>query len=745
MSLAEALEGKANKDEIPSIEGLASEEFVNTQIAAIEFPEYDDTDINNRMDAIEAIDHSQFLTEHQDISHLAEKSELQGLASESYVDTKVADLVGAAPETLDTLQEIAKAFEDHEDAFDAYVSRMNAELTNKVDAVEGKDLIDVEEIERLSHLRNYDDSDVQLRLNILESVDHNAFLTEHQDISHLAVADEVDAAMAEVDAKVDQEAERAQEAEAALDARVEVLETLNLETKPYIDKNGMLVLCGCPAVARGVGEEVHVITRFFNNEEDKFVFTADEFAKLRICMGYGAEGVGTKRSVVETTFEMYDIDRVFIIDGGSQITGEIGTVNIIAERINYIDGLQGARAMNGGEKNIVHNFNIKIKDVKLIDTLFGGGNGFSVVWNSNVEVDGDTTINYLIAGGSNGYVRNSRVVLNNGHAKVMQGVNRGILDRAELIVNGGIVEKLYVGGEVDPTVTGVQYEGYVELNAGIVRNFHPGTSNLAELAIDKIHGIIAECVVENGDVSMLTKIEKEVEVEYASKEYVDEAVAGIEIPEYEEYDDTEVQAKVAALDTRISTIENIPHHDQANFAYAVEMVAADKPASFEVTGVYHDLVITLKLPTCYAVPPFDENAFLAGTKGTMGFTNEDEISLNMDMSIIQHGLNYKSLVAVEPAAMGKVKVTDLISKSAVELAAFLCVIVPKAANIVAYLDNGVGDKLTFSEIHSDDGSSGFMYCQDGGTLTSKINGVDYIVFGTYITTAGQYYLHIEDK
>ena len=62
--------------------------------------------------------------------------------------------------------------------------------------------------------------------------------------------------------------------------RVEVLETINLETKPYIDKNGMLVLCGCPAVARGVGEEVHVTVRFFNDEEDKFVFTKEEFAKF---------------------------------------------------------------------------------------------------------------------------------------------------------------------------------------------------------------------------------------------------------------------------------------------------------------------------------------------------------------------------------------------------------------------------------------------------------------------------------
>jgi hypothetical protein len=320
--------------------------------------------------------------------------------------------------------------------------------------------------------------------------------------------------------------------------RVEVLETINLETKPYIDKNGMLVLCGCPAVARGVGEEVHVVVRFFNNAEDKFVFTKEEFAKLRICMGYGAEGVGTKRNIVETTLEMYDIDRAFIIDGGSQITGEVGTVNIIAERVNYIDGIQGARAMNGGERNIVHNFNIRVKDVKLIDTLYGGGNGYSVVWNSNILVEGNTEINFLIAGGSNGYTNKSRIVMNDGHAKVMQGVNRGILNRAELILNGGIVDNFYAAGDAsDASVNGVQYESYIELNGGQVNKFNKGTSYSVEYN-GEIKGHIMNCVVVEGDVSMLeVKVEEEQQgqevdlSEYAKIEFVQEQIANIELKE----------------------------------------------------------------------------------------------------------------------------------------------------------------------------------------------------------------------
>ena len=44
---------------------------------------------------------------------------IEGLASENYVDTKIADLVNAAPETLDTLGEVAQAIQENEDVITA--------------------------------------------------------------------------------------------------------------------------------------------------------------------------------------------------------------------------------------------------------------------------------------------------------------------------------------------------------------------------------------------------------------------------------------------------------------------------------------------------------------------------------------------------------------------------------------------------------------------------------------------------
>ena len=288
-----------------------------------------------------------------------------------------------------------------------------------------------------------------------------------------------------------------------LKERIDTLETINLETKPYIDKDGMLVLCGCPAVAKGVGEEVHVIVRFFNDKEDKFVFTKDEFAKLRICMGYGAEGVGTKRNIVETTLELYDIDKVYIIDGGSQITGEIGTVNIIAERINYIHAIQGARAMNGGERNIIHNFNVKVKDIELLNILFCGGNGYSVTWNSNVVID-NAKINSLHGGGSNGYTNSTVIEMNNGVVNTFYGVNRGIVNKYKFILNDGQIRDFWAGcDEGNPVVNAVN----LELNKGQIDKFQLGVSGEGDLNPEIISGHIMDCVVMDGDVSMLKRTE----------------------------------------------------------------------------------------------------------------------------------------------------------------------------------------------------------------------------------------------
>ena len=74
--------------------------------------------------------------------------------TEDLINEKVADLVGSAPETLDTLEELSKALQEHEDAYGALLEVVG----NKIDKVDGKDLSSNDftdgDKEKLSNLSN---------------------------------------------------------------------------------------------------------------------------------------------------------------------------------------------------------------------------------------------------------------------------------------------------------------------------------------------------------------------------------------------------------------------------------------------------------------------------------------------------------------------------------------------------------------------------------------------------------------
>lgn len=84
------------------------------------------------------------------------------------VDKKVAKLVNSAPETLDTLGELAQVLKEN----NTVVEALNSSITNKVDKVEGKQLstndYTNEEKTKLSNLENYDDTNLLARIVALE-------------------------------------------------------------------------------------------------------------------------------------------------------------------------------------------------------------------------------------------------------------------------------------------------------------------------------------------------------------------------------------------------------------------------------------------------------------------------------------------------------------------------------------------------------------------------------------------------
>lgn len=77
-----------------------------------------------------------FSGKYEDLTGAPSIPSTDGLATETYVDTKIADLVNNAPETLNTLKEVADAIEHNESVVDA----LNESIGNKVDKVDGKGL-----------------------------------------------------------------------------------------------------------------------------------------------------------------------------------------------------------------------------------------------------------------------------------------------------------------------------------------------------------------------------------------------------------------------------------------------------------------------------------------------------------------------------------------------------------------------------------------------------------------------------
>ena len=84
---------------------------------------------------------------------------LKSYATETYVNTEIANLVDSAPEALNTLGELATALNNHEDAYDALLETIGG----KVDKVTGKQLstndFTNDYKSQLDSLKNFEETD----------------------------------------------------------------------------------------------------------------------------------------------------------------------------------------------------------------------------------------------------------------------------------------------------------------------------------------------------------------------------------------------------------------------------------------------------------------------------------------------------------------------------------------------------------------------------------------------------------
>lgn len=94
VDVTDQLADYAKKSELPA---EYDDTAIKSRIKALEDKEdkdtvYDDTALTNRVKALENIDHSQYLTEHQDVSGKVDKVSGKGLSTNDYTDADKAKL-----------------------------------------------------------------------------------------------------------------------------------------------------------------------------------------------------------------------------------------------------------------------------------------------------------------------------------------------------------------------------------------------------------------------------------------------------------------------------------------------------------------------------------------------------------------------------------------------------------------------------------------------------------------------------
>lgn len=240
-----------------------------------------------------------------------------------------------------------------------------------------------------------------------------------------------------------------------------------------------------------------------------------------------------------------------IINGGRVINGIAGggllytsteNANIIVNKgtITDINGGGMASAVISGvkysagdkekseeSKNRVENTKITINGGTIdtlpsnFGTIFGGGEGYSYTGNVNVIINGgDLTKAYVTAGGSNGYTRKSYIEINGGNINVLQSVNRGKIELANVLITGGKIQNAYVGGETEDTsVNGIINNVNFDVIGGKIIKLDKGTSEGTEISIDqeKYNVIYTEETVDNFEID-----KKEIKITYDFKIVNDE-------------------------------------------------------------------------------------------------------------------------------------------------------------------------------------------------------------------------------
>ena len=380
-------------------------------------------------------------------------------------------------------------------------------LKSKMDIEPGKSLVDDAEIERLSKVDNFDDSEIQLALR--GKVDNEVIESVQDEINQLSerVAKKVDVKEG-YSFVSDEEIERLAEVFNYDDTEVR---GLLLDDEPYeMDFNNKhyVFACGHPVFAETVNEQLVIKMGTTPEGMRQIIVPNDLVPKTIIVGGFGIKNINKSRHLASTYVHVRNAE-LLAVHGGNFFEGSVGKSVVIVENSKVREVIGGGDAgkqleKRGAYKNVVGETEVILNEVTGCSLCYGGGGGHCSVGKARVYAN-NSNVAWIFACGANGITLDGELYLNSGTYNCVSQVNRGLVVDSKVFMNGGLAKNVYFGGETeDTTVDGGLRNGLIVLNGGTVNNLNYGTSDGVELT--EMNGYIRDCTIKAGDASNLVEL-----------------------------------------------------------------------------------------------------------------------------------------------------------------------------------------------------------------------------------------------